>query len=251
MPIFRVDFHHHVKGDPIDLISYTASDLIDAAVLHGIHALAITPHGLVFHDPEARCYAEKKGILLIFGVEKRVEGKEVLLLNVSPEEIPAVMSFEDLKALRAQKGKELLVVAPHPFYPTSVCMGESLNHYGELFDGVEYAHLHLPFYNPNDRAVEWARENRKSILANSDTHSLFMIGRNYSEVNCDELSIDSIFQAIRERAVRPVIHIPSFWELFRFLMEVSVFQSLIRLLIPSRVGDPFAQKSSFLPKSYL
>ncbi len=241
MPIYRVDFHHHVKGDPVDFLHYTAIDLIDAAVVHRIDVLAITPHGVVFHDPQARAYAEQKGVLLIFGVEKRIEGKEVLLLNVIPDEIPAVMSFADLKRLRAQKGEELLVVAPHPFYPTNSCMGEAMDSYADLLDGVEYAHLHLPFYNPNDRAVEWARERGKPLLANSDTHSLFMIGRNYSEVESDDLRIESIFKAIRSRRCQAIVHIPSLWEVFRFLMEISVLQALIRLVIPSRIGDPFAQ----------
>lgn len=242
MALYRVDFHHHVKGDPVDLLGYTVYDLIDAAELHGIHALAVTPHGVVFHHLEAQRYASQKGILLIFGVEKRIEGKEVLLLNLLPEEIPPVMTFEDLKRLRNQKGKTLLVVAPHPFYPSSSCMGESLDLYGDLFDAIEYAHLHLPCYNPNDRAVEWARAHQKALLSNSDTHSLFMIGRNYSEVEASELSVDLIFEAIRQRKCKPIVHLPSWWEVTRFLIQISAFQAVIRFFMPSRTGDPFAKK---------
>jgi predicted metal-dependent phosphoesterase TrpH len=234
MPIFRVDFHHHVQGDPVDLLSYNIYDLIDSAAQKGIDAIAVTPHGSVFDDLQARDYAAHKGVLLIFGVEKRIEGKEVLILNVSREEIPSPMSFHDLGRLREKRGGDILVVAPHPFYPTDSCLGDLMDSYPDLMDGVEYAHLHLPFYNPNDRAVEWARRHSKPILANSDTHQLFMFGRNYTEVESPDLSIRSLFQSIRERKTRAIVHIPRFTELVRFVVEVTLFQGIVRKVFPSR-----------------
>ncbi|MES2307433.1 MAG: PHP domain-containing protein, partial [Verrucomicrobiota bacterium] len=214
--------------------SYTVYDLVDAAASKGIHCIAVTPHGRVFYDRQAQEYAAQKGVLLIFGIEKRVEGKEVLILNVVPEEIPSPMTFADLRSLRLKRGGDILVVAPHPFYPAKCCMGDLMETHADLMDGIEYAHLHLPFYNPNDRAVEWSIEKSKPILANSDTHHLFMFGRNYTEVDSPDFSIRSIFQAIRERKTRAIVHRPTFGELIRFVLQVTFFQGVVRKALRSR-----------------
>lgn len=234
MPIYRVDFHHHVKGDPIDCLNYTIFDLIDCALKKGIHSIAVTPHGKVFQDQEAIEYATRKGILLISGVEKRVEGREVLILNVTPEEIPSKMTFTDLRLLREKKGDQILIVAPHPFYPARSCLLSKLEEYHSLFDATEYAHLHLSFYNPNEKAVAWAQRHQKAILANSDTHGLFMLGKNYSEVEAESLTTDSIFRAIRNHRLKPRVHVPSILELVRFTIEVTLLQAVYRRVIPSR-----------------
>ena len=67
----------HTKEDPIDKdITYGYKELIDEKKKQGFDVLAITLHYLnpLFH--EMKSYAEMKGILLIPGAERIVEGKE-------------------------------------------------------------------------------------------------------------------------------------------------------------------------------
>ncbi len=234
MPTYRVDFHHHTNSDPIDTLWYSARDLVDRAVLCGIHAIAVTPHGAVFDEPKTISYAQSKGILLIPGVEKMVEGKEVLLLNVTPSEVSRHFSFEDLRRLRQQKGLDFLSVAPHPFYPRDTCMGPWLDRYRDLMDAVEYAHFHLEGWNPNDQLLDWARSRNCPVLANSDTHYIGMMGRNWSEVEAESLTTRAIFDAIRAGRVRVRVHRPSLWEVFRFAVQVSAFQDFLRVVNPRR-----------------
>lgn len=246
MPLYRVDFHHHVQGDPVDVLGYSARQLVDDAVRKGLHAIAVTPHGRVFRDEELRSYAHEKGLLLIFGIEKRIEGREVLLLNVESSEIPIPMTFKDLHRLRKTRGNSILVVAPHPFYPSKSCMGERLDEFHELFDAVEYAHLHLPFYNPNDAAVVWARARGKAILSNSDTHGLFMLGHNFTEVEAEQLTVEALFESIRKKQVRPVVHIPSFFQVGRFLVQITFFQWILRSILPSKRREVALTKKGFI-----
>ncbi|MFQ3671518.1 MAG: PHP-associated domain-containing protein [Verrucomicrobiia bacterium] len=216
MPVYRADLHHHCDVDPVDHLTYTAVDLIETARSHGVQVLAITPHGLVFESRSAVEYARDQGILLIGGVEKMVEGREVVLLNVAPEDVPARMRFRDLAELRERRGEEILVMAPHPFYPRASCVGPVLDRHVDLFDAVEHAHLYHWLWNPNRAAVEWARRHGKAVLANTDTHDLMMLGRNCTEIEAEELTVSAVFAAIRAGRVRPISHPPSLVEWGRF-----------------------------------
>ncbi len=228
MAVIRCDFHHHCSTDPVDVIFYTARDLVDRAVDRGLHAIAITPHGRVFEDPDAVEYARGRGLLLIPGIEKKVEGKEVLILNLAPGEVPGRCSFDDLRALRARRGPEILVAAPHPFYPKDSCLGPTLDRHADCFDAVEYAHLHGWGWNPNRQAVAWAEANRKPVIATSDTHHLDMVGHNYTEVEAAAADTRAIFDAIRAGRVRAVTRPFTLPRLLAFGFGVVVFQALMR-----------------------
>lgn len=236
MAIFRADLHHHCDVDPVDHLTYTAVDLVDRARAHNLHALAITPHGEVFHSPSAVDYARDQGILLIPGIEKMIEKREVVLLNVLPGEIPRRMTFRDLAELRSRKGPDLLVMAPHPFYPRPNCVGPVLDEHADLFDAVEHAHLYHLLWNPNRQAIAWANHNGKAILANTDTHDLTMLGRNYTEIEAEELALPSLFQAIRARKTRPVTRAPSLTEWVRFATG-TLYQVARRRLLGTRRKD--------------
>lgn len=230
MPVFRTDFHHHCNIDPVDVLFYSPQDLITHAKSFGIDALAITPHGEVYHDPQVIEWAKDQGVLLMPAIEKRIEGKEVLLINVTKEQVPRKMNFSDLKHLKEFRGDDFLTIAPHPFYPMRDCLRrELMDLYVDLIDAVEWAHFYFPFANPyNQEAKSWAKENGKPLLANSDTHTLSMLGRNYSEVTADELTPSSLFNAIRAQQVRYVSRPPSPYELLDFIAKTVMFQPFAR-----------------------
>jgi predicted metal-dependent phosphoesterase TrpH len=202
MPVYRVELHNHCDCDTQDTLDYSARQLIDASVQHGVQVLAITPHREVFHDPEALAYAQSLGILLIPGVEKMIEGREIVLLNVRPEEVPPKMDREDLARLRNQKGESLFVFAPHPFYPRRTCIGPVLDRFTKLLDAVEWCHLYHTLYNPNLPAARWAETNGKKVIATSDTHHLDGFARNTAEVEAEALDPTALFQAIRAGKIR-------------------------------------------------
>lgn len=232
MPVFKIDLHAHCHVDTQDQLVYTPQDMVDRAVELGLQAFAITPHGRVFHDPESIAYAAKRGILLIPGVEKLVEGVEVLLLNVQPEEIPEPFSFKDLRRLReARRSRgDFLAVAPHPFYPRQTCIGSRMDEVADLLDAVEHAHLYTFFWNPNRKAIRWCRRNHKPLVANSDTHLFEQFGCQYTEVVAEALTIPALFEAIRQGKVRAVTPRPGLSHLINFAVRVSVFQNIARTI---------------------
>src|SRR6188474_1969480 len=112
----KIDLHIHTLDDPKDAVDYSAHQLLERARSLGFQVLAITLHDAVFDRAEVFADAASMGILLIPAAEVRLEGADVILLNVSAEEIASLRTLDDLAALRARRGPSLFTIAPHPFY---------------------------------------------------------------------------------------------------------------------------------------
>lgn len=200
--MLKVDLHLHSSEDPRDVLDYDARELIRQAAYYDFDAIAITLHGAVLEDKSLQEFARSRGVLLIPGMEKYIQGKEVLVYNVTQREMDEVETFEDLRALRTRKGNQILIIAPHPFFKQAQCLGRHLEENMDLFDAIEYCHLYTHFLNLNKRAVKVAQKHGKALIATSDTHALWMFGRNYTWVDSPG-TMEGIFKAIREGRVRP------------------------------------------------
>src|SRR3954470_18104920 len=97
----KLDLHIHTLDDPKDIIDYSAHQLLERACERGFGVLAITLHDAVFNRPEVFADAASMGILLIPAAEVRLCGADVIVLNVTAEEVAALNDFEDLRRLRA------------------------------------------------------------------------------------------------------------------------------------------------------
>src|SRR5882672_856051 len=96
----KVDLHIHTLDDPKDIIDYSAHQLLEKAKALGFGVLAITLHDAVFDRAEVFADAAAMGILLISAAEMRIEGADIILLNITPEEAAGLKSFADVHALR-------------------------------------------------------------------------------------------------------------------------------------------------------
>ena len=193
----------HSSEDPYDVLSHNAWELVDhAAALH-YHVLVLTLHRRLYCPQELQDYAKSRGILMIPGVEYYVEQSEVLLLGVTPEDLKGLKRFDDLRALRKERGDNLLVVAPHPFYPHGKCLGEKLEANPDAFDAIEFCHFYTSWWNPNHQAENVSRRIGKPMLACSDTHQLKWMNHHYSLVDAQPTQAD-IFAAIRAGRIRNV-----------------------------------------------
>jgi len=84
--MLKADIHLHAGEDQLHKLSYSSKELIDHASRKGFEVLALTFHRDIFFNKELSDYAKKKGILLIPGVERYIEGKEVLIYNLKEGE---------------------------------------------------------------------------------------------------------------------------------------------------------------------
>src|SRR5437867_6941916 len=96
----KIDLHIHTLDDPKDALDYSAHQLLERARAFGFRVLAITLHDAVFDRAEVFADAEQMGILLIPAAEVRLEGADVILLNVTAGEIESLRTFDGLRELR-------------------------------------------------------------------------------------------------------------------------------------------------------
>src|SRR5213596_3830789 len=103
----KIDLHIHTLDDPKDAVDYSAHQLLESASALGFGVLAITLHDAVFDRKEVFADAAAMGILLIPAAEVRLCGADVIVLNVTPEEIARLKDFDDLRELRARGGSSV------------------------------------------------------------------------------------------------------------------------------------------------
>src|SRR4030081_2855343 len=199
----KIDLHIHTLDDPKDALDYSAHELLERARALGFRVLAITLHDAVFDRPEVFADAASMGILLIPAAEMRLEGADVILLNVAPAEITSLRTLDDLAALRARRGPSLFTIAPHPFYVLGGSIGEKLVETIDCFDAIELCHFLTSLLNPNRRAVELAERFHKPLIATSDAHRLHAFGSNYTSIpRPPALTVESVLAALRMGPLR-------------------------------------------------
>ena len=216
----KVDLHIHTLDDPKDVIDYSAHQLLERAKNLGFGVLAITLHDAVFDRADVFRDAAEMGILLIPAAEVRVQGADVIVLNVTPAEVAALKTFEDLRQLRARRGPSIFTIAPHPFFVLGASIGERLIEQIDCFDAVELCHFHKGFFDLNRRAIKVAARYDKPLIATSDAHQLHAFGRHYTSIpRPNELTIANVFDALRNgphRAVSPSASLFDLLSMFYF-----------------------------------
>ena len=199
----KIDLHIHTLDDPKDAIDYSAHQLLERAHALGFGVLAITLHDAVFSRPEVFADAAALGILLIPAAEVRLQGADVIILNVTADEIRQLRDFNDLRKLRASRGLSIFTIAPHPFYVLGGSIGARLVQEIDCFDAIEVCHFHKGFLNPNRRAARVASRFDKPLVATSDAHRLHAFGRHYTSIpRTSELTAESVFAALRKGPLR-------------------------------------------------
>lgn len=194
----KIDLHIHTLDDPKDVIDYSAHQLLERAKQLGFGVVAITLHDAVFDRADVFADAAAMGMLLIPAAEMRIEGADMILLNVTAAEISRLKTFDDVRRLRAHRGLSMFTIAPHPFYVLGGSIGERLIKEIDCFDGIELCHFHKGLFDLNRRATKVAAQFNKPLIATSDAHQLHAFGRHYTSVlRPSELTVESVFAALR------------------------------------------------------
>src|ERR1043165_6052684 len=194
----KIDLHIHTLDDPKDVVDYSAHQLLERARALGFRVLAITLHDAVFNRQEVFADAAAMGILLISAAEMRLQGADVIVLNVSATEMAELKSFDDLRRLRERRGDSIFTIAPHPFYMFGGSIGSRLFREIDCFDAIEFCHFHIGLFNPNRRAKRVASRFGKPLIATSDAHRLHAFGRHYTSIPMPSgLTVENVFAALR------------------------------------------------------
>lgn len=235
MEWLKADFHLHSGEDRLDIIPYPAWELIDRCARLGYKVISITNHQVFTFEEHWRDYAQERGILLIPGVEANINGRHVLILNADGD-ANRLQTFEDLAAYRMSHN--VVIVAPHPFHWSLICLRARLESYLSLFDAIEIHSFYTKRFDPNRKAQQFAEANGVPLVANSDCHHLSQLDRTYSRVFAD-MNVASVLNSLRKGDVQIVTEPLDGAEVLRLLIYLRIGQAkrLLRRLNRRLLGS--------------
>lgn len=214
--MIKVELHAHTADDPGDRIPHDTLTLLDHAARLGYGAVAVTLHNRWFDPAPLGDQAASRGLVLLSGIERTINGKHVLLIN-GPRETGGVRTFDDVRALKRQ-WPALLAVAPHPFYPIASALGPHLDEVVDVIDAVEINAMYTRRLDYNRPARQWAAAHGKALVGNTDLHRLDQFDTTWSEVDAPA-DADAICTAIRAGRVvvrsRPLSWPRAVWTMAR------------------------------------
>ena len=133
----------------------------------------------------------------------RIEGADIILLNVTAKDVEGLHSFDDVRKLRARRDQSLFTIAPHPFYVLGGSIGKRLLDEIDCFDAIELCHFHKGLFNPNRRAMMVAGRFGKPLIATSDAHQLSAFGRHYTRMpRPSPLTAETVLAQLRAGSLR-------------------------------------------------
>ena len=192
--MIKVELHAHTSDDPADRIPHSTLALLERASASGYGALAITLHNRWFDPSPWDSHARTLGVTLLSGIEKSIEGRHILAINV-PREVEQARTFDDLRAIK-RHAPDSLYVAPHPFYPIPSALGPLMDDLSDLIDVVEINAMYTSSLDFNRKARAWAAAHGVPLVGNCDLHRLDQLGSTWTEVDA-EPDADAICRAIK------------------------------------------------------
>ena len=192
--MIKVELHAHTSDDPGDRIPHATEALIECASAAGYGGLAVTLHNRWFDPAPWDLRARALGLTLLSGIEKGIEGRHILGINV-PREVEQARTFDDLRAIKT-RAPDALFVAPHPFYPIPSALGARMDDLTDLIDAVEINAMYTSSLDYNRKARAWAAAHRVPLVGNCDLHRLDQLGSTWSEVDAAG-DADAICRAIK------------------------------------------------------
>lgn len=176
---FRADFHMHTHYS-MDSLS-KPQDVLSAALKKGLSAIAITDHDAIQGATEAKELAagKKMPLQVILGEEVSTDEGDLLVYfvkkRISPGPLPDVLAEVEKQGA--------ICCAAHPY--DSIRHGINLGklNAGELakIDCIEAFNARVTVPSHNDRALAFAKERGKPMLAGSDAHHPSEVGAAYVE----------------------------------------------------------------------
>jgi len=176
---FKADFHVHTlhSGDCLSRVE----DVLAAAVERGLSAIAITDHDAIGGALEAErvARARKLPIQVIVGEEVRTDAGDLLAYFVEKRIAPGRLG--DVLAEAGRQGA--VCAAAHPYDAARHGIGLQGLPQSELgrIGAIEVFNARVPLASQNARAMGFALQNKKALLAGSDAHHPSEVGAAYVE----------------------------------------------------------------------
>lgn len=194
-------------------------DVLRIAAKRGLGAVAITDHNTFAGSAEAlTLQSEFPSVIIVPGEEITSQEGDILAYGISQTIPKGLSAVETVECIHRQGG---VAVAAHPFQPNLILFGRNLFRRGlgkacELLalEGVEVMGSSLKKVNGarNRRATAYGRDHHLALLANSDAHFGFRVGRCQTTFPDDCRTWNEVLAAIRAGDCFPA---GATWSFFR------------------------------------
>ncbi len=182
--------HSHYSYDSNSSIK----EIIDTAIKKGIDCIAITDHNKIHGAFEAIKYAKAKPILIIPAIEVKSRDGDIIALNVKKEIEKGLSTEKTIEKIKEQNG---LAIITHPFGDWHA-FKKGLKDFINKVDAIEV--FNASVFTGNKEAKELVKKNNLAFTAGSDAHEPKFIGRAYLEILGDNLSIEQVLKAIKNKS---------------------------------------------------
>ena len=195
----KAELHTHCNLDPYDyrIVPHSAEELIEEAARLHYQVLAITCHDLDVWTEDLSDYAASYGITLIPGMEVNVDGRWHTLVYNFGAGADSLGTFQQIRTLARP---DTLVVAPHPYFPSTKCLRGLVEANVDVFDAIEISGFRVSGIDFNRRARKVAAVYRKTLVGNGDVHRLWQLGKTYTWIYSAP-DVASILCAVKEGRV--------------------------------------------------
>jgi hypothetical protein len=172
-----LDFHVHTFFSSDSGI--TLRGLVNVVLDRGLSGIAVCDHNTI---KGAEKLKEAAPFLVIVGEEVRTNEGELIGYFLKREIPPYLTPEETVEKIKEQGG---LVCLPHPFdrFRRSRLSWRAVERIKDEIDLVEGYNSRNAFREDNLKAERWARENGKLVVAGSDAHMYYEVGRAYTELS--------------------------------------------------------------------
>ncbi len=193
----KLDLHVHTRASPDGVSSL--EDVLRAASRRGLNGIAVTDHDHPFPMQLAEKLSRETGLLVIPGVEISTKQGHLLALGLEEHVEPMRDALAVGDLVKSSGG---VLVVPHPFDRYSHGVGGELTarlkpHAVEIYNASTWRRY-------NRRAVEFSKDKGIPGIAGSDAHHWRGVGRAYTVVEVEELSIEEVLKAIRRGKVTAI-----------------------------------------------
>ena len=195
--VFLADLHAHTLASPDG--RSTQKELAQAAKEAGLDAVAITDHNLCTPVEQV------EGVLFIPGVEISTKAGHITGLFLrAPVDLDKLGQLpppeKAVEAIRAAGG---LAVLAHPYQKP----GAAPEKFSFPLDGLETANARACFKvkNANRLAESLAKDRGLTPVGGSDAHDRAEVGNAYTELTAQELSLESLRNALAQGHSHPVL----------------------------------------------
>ncbi len=200
MPICKGDFHIHTSYSHDGLIR--VEQLLLRAEQLGLRIVAITDHNTVRGGLEAARAAQRMGVdlLVVTGVEVRTDYGDILALFVE-EEVRARRFREVVREVRSMDG---LLALPHPSRGRKRWQAEEA---AKVVDVIETVNA-LTSGGFDKLGLRLAEKYGKPVMGVSDAHLLRCLGRGYTVLELERISLEDVRAALSEGRGKPRLSKP-------------------------------------------